>query len=197
MVLPEAVRHLLSIGTVVFLCFVASYSVKAQTYNRVEINRGDFYLNNVKQTDSQVREILGEEIYNQTYVSAQKQRKLGNILMIAGGATAGVGAGLVIAGAAGAFGTLTHTWYYDPSTGKTWGDQYNYDDNLDKMAPIMMIGYGVLAVGTTVLGGGIAFKIIGGKRLQWVEQEANRKMRKDVSLNIGTTKYGVGITMKF
>jgi len=189
-------KHLLTLGTIIILCF-ASFSAKAQMYNRVEMSRGDFYLNNVKQSDAQVRDILGEEIYNQTYVGAQKQRKLGNALIIAGGATAGVGAGLVLAGAAGAMGTLTHTWYYDPNTGRTWGDQYNYNDNLDKMGPIMMIGYGVLTLGAACLSAGLTFKIISAKRLQWVEEEASRKLNQNVSMNVGATRYGLGITMKF
>lgn len=61
----------------------------------------------------------------------------------------------------------------------------------------MMIGYGVLTIGAACLSAGLTFKIISAKRLQWVEEEASRKLNQNVSMNIGATRYGLGVTMKF
>ena len=49
-------------------------------------------------TDQEVFQLIGEDVYNQTYAGACKQYKTGKILTIVGAATAGVGLVGTIAG---------------------------------------------------------------------------------------------------
>lgn len=176
----------------------SSFFPVPQLYNgRVSISKGDFYLNGNKLSEEEIRQVIGNDIYEETYSRAIKQRKLGNTLTIVGAATAGVGGGIALAGVLGAFGTIKHTWYYDPNTGQTWGDQYDYSDNLNKVGPIMIIGYAIFSAGLAALSAGIPLKIIGNKRLDWVEEETNRKLNQQISMNVGFTRHGVGVIVNF
>lgn len=161
-------------------------------------SRGDFFVNGEKLSAEQIRRMVGEDIYFDTYESAIRQRLIGKALTIAGGATAGVGAALFCVGLFGSALFVTDTFYYDPNDpSHTWGHTYSYDDNLDKTKPFLIAGGAALSVGLMALSGGIASSIIGNKRLDWIASDYNQKHRNYAYMSIGPTANGVGLSVRF
>ena len=164
----------------------------------MQYSRGDFSLNGEELSAEQIRQLVGDEVYTQTYEGAVKQRKLGTILTIAGGATAGVGAGLFIGGLISSNLYITESYYYNPKNpSQTWGHKTTYDDNLDKTMPIIIIGEVVMSVGLAALSAGITLSIIGNKRLEWVATDYNQRNGHYALLNVGPTRHGFGVSLTF
>lgn len=165
---------------------------------KMQYSRGDFTLNGEELSADQIRQLVGDEIYTKTYEGAVKQRKLGKILTIVGGATAGVGAGLFIGALISSNLYVTKTYYYNPKNpSQTWGHKTTYDDNLDKTMPVMIIGEVIMSVGLAALNAGIPLSIIGNKRLDWVATDYNQRNGRYALLNVGPTRYGFGVSLTF
>ena len=163
---------------------------------KLEYSRGDFELNGRELTESELYQLIGADVYENTYEGATKQRNLGKGFIISGSITAGVGLTLYLIGALSSVGTVTHTWYED-SNGNHYGDNYSYDDNLSETAPLMIVGGVLLGVGSTLLSAGIPLAIIGNSRLNWIEKDYNEKHGYASTLKFGATKYGMGLTFNF
>ena len=83
------------------VAFIASSVVANAQYRPSTLNQhraGFEDENGHTLTDQEVFELIGEDVYNQTYVGATKQYKTGKILTIVGAATTGVGLVGTIAG---------------------------------------------------------------------------------------------------
>lgn len=171
------------------LCgFVAAFLCLAQNANAQiagPIHRDGAYLADQRGnilSNQEVLTLVGQDIYNQTYVGAQKQYKAGNGLIWGG--VAGVGLGLVGA-------VLTGVQVGK----KNYSDVETALKNDSSIAGMYLASTAVMSAGATALSAGIVLKTIGKKRLNWVEGQANAT--KGYSLNLGATPNGVGIAVRF
>ena len=122
-------------------------------------------------SDFDVKNLIGEQVYYETYLGARHQRKLGVWLASFGAAvTAG---GIVL-----------------ESYGLAWNDSAPYYS-----------GLAVNAVGMAMLGGGIAYLFISRGRLKWVAADYNERnvygRDRSVSLEVGPTTSGMGLSLRF
>ena len=138
-------------------------------------------------TDQEVFQLIGEDVYNQTYVGATKQYKTGKTLIWSG-------AGGLVGGAV----------LYGVGLSKIAGE-VNQNSSKDEIqtalerhpgsAGMVLGGTLLMAAGAIALDAGIPLLIIGKKRLDWVEGQANAA--KGYSLDLGATPYGVGLAVRF
>ena len=122
-------------------------------------------------SDLEAKNLIGEQVYYETYLGARHQRKLGVWLSSFGAAvTAG---GIVL-----------------ESYGLAWYDSAAYYS-----------GLAVNAVGMAMLGGGIAYLFISRGRLKWVAADYNERnvygRDRSVSLEVGPTTSGMGLSLRF
>ena len=135
-------------------------------------------------SNSELIDLVGEDIYEETVRGARVQMKIGTGLIWLG--VACVGAGL-----AGAV-----------YTGYVAVNEYNYDSFWEavksgkEVYSLYSKVAGVLTFGTSAIGAGIPIHIIGRSRLNWVENNYNENAR-DISCNLGLTPSGVGLVLTF
>ncbi|MDD6253957.1 MAG: hypothetical protein PUA96_07930 [Bacteroidales bacterium] len=124
-----------------------------------------------KLSDLEVKNLIGEQVYYETYVGARRQRKVGTWL-------ASFGAAITVGG------TVLK------SHGISWDDPAYYYS-----------GLAVDAVGMAMLGGGIAYLCIGRGRLKWAASDYNERnvygRDRSISLEFGPTSSGVGLSLRF
>ena len=171
-------KFALIIGLVAaFLCLAQNANAQYARQGANIVDKSGYVL-----SDSQLINLVGNDVFQQTVVGARKQYKAGNGLIWGG--VAGIGLGL-----AGA--VLTGI-----KVGKA-----NYNDvetalKSDSSIAAMYLGStAVMSLGTSALSAGIVLKTIGKKRLDWVEGQANAA--KGYSLDLGPTPYGVGLAVRF
>ena len=126
-------------------------------------------------------DLVGNDIYEQTVIGARKQYKAGKSL-IAGGIL-GVGAGL-----AGAVLTGVQAGK------KGYNDLQTAIENEASIAAMYLGSTALTSLGFTAITGGIVFKTIGKKRMDWVVDQANGV---NLTYQIGATPNGVGIAVRF
>ena len=132
-------------------------------------------------SDSQLINVAGQDVFDQTVIGARKQYKAGKSLITGG--ILGIGAGL-----AGA--VLTGV-----KAGKSGYSDLDTAVQNDASIAAMYLGSTALAsLGGTAISGGIILKIIGKKRLDWVSEECNRAT---LTYHIGATPSGVGLAINF
>ena len=176
------------------LCgFVAAFLCLAQNANaqyagpihRQGANLADMRGNVL--SDHEVLSLIGEQIYDETYVGACKQRKAGKTLIWSG--LGGMVGGAVL---------------YGVGLSKIAGqvNQNSSSEEIQKAlegnpgsAGMVLGGTLLMAAGAIALDAGIPLLIIGKKRLDWVEGQANAA--KGYSIDLGTTPYGVGLAVRF
>ena len=168
------------------LCgLVAAFLCLAQNANAQYARKGADLVdqNKVVLSDQDIINLVGNDVFDQTVVGARKQYKAGRGLITGG--IIGIGAGL-----AGAFATgykAGKAGYNDLETALS-------DDG--SIAALYLASTAAASLGFAALSGGIVLKTIGKKRLNWVSEEANR-VSGNVSLNVGATPHGMGITLNF
>lgn len=127
-----------------------------------------FYDDPVPLSSYEVMELFGREVYNETYVGAVKQMKVGKPLIITGVSIAAVGITLAIAGAVG-----------------------ESDD-------LMGIGVIAGAVGVTTMSVGAPLFCVGRARLNWMAEDYNaRQLYPEFTVNFGPQRHGVGFSINF
>ena len=147
-------------------------------------------------TDQEVFRLIGEDVYNQTYVGACKQYKTGKTLIIVGAATAGAGLVGTIAGSVATAYAIDkgHVTYVNKNGQKVVS-------NMDTKAALAVVGLAggitLLTGGIACLGAGIPLNVIGRKRLEWIASEYNHQMVAAPSLRVGLTNNGAGLVMNF
>ena len=146
-------------------------------------------------TDQEVFELIGEDVYNQTYVGATKQYKTGKILTIVGAATTGVGLVGTIAGSvATAYAIENGHVTYETKNGKRVVKDF---DNKAALAAVGFAGgVALLAAGDICLSVGIPLQIIGKKRLNWIADEYNHS-NYSANIRFGAGQYGTGVVLSF
>ena len=146
-------------------------------------------------TDQEVFQLIGEDVYNQTYVGACKQYKTGKILTIVGAATAGVGLVGTIAGSvATAYAIENGHVTYETQNGQKVVKGY------DDKAALAVLGFAagttLLAAGDICLSVGIPLQVIGKKRLNWIADEYNHS-NYSANIRFGAGQYGTGVVLSF
>lgn len=149
-------------------------------------------------TNREVRDLVGEDVYFDTVVGAQKQYRAGRKLLIGG--IIGLGAGYLST----AIGTYTLVANSEDAVRSrqyngNYPDRYEYDsDSFEAAVGGLMAISGILAMaaGSAALSAGIPLKIIGQSRLNWVENDFNDRNR-DFSLEFGAAPHGIGLTLNF
>lgn len=138
--------------------------------------------------DFMVQRLVGETIFNETYVGAVKQYKTGKRLITGG--IIGTGAGLAVSGISlGIFiADYIKIW---GGTNDLWDAFMGAKDSLSWFYR----GFSIAGVGASVLTAGIVFKTIGWKRLEWVADEYNS--RHPATLEFGLGEYGPGLVYRF
>ena len=148
-------------------------------------------------SNQEIRDLVGEDIYFETVVGAQKQYRAGRKLIVGG--IIGLGAGYLST----AIGTYTLVENSERivhhHNSDNYPDRYDYDtDSFGTVVGGLMAFSGILAMaaGSAALSAGVPLKIIGQSRLNWVENDFNERNR-DFSLEFGAAPHGVGLTLKF
>jgi len=132
-------------------------------------------------SDTQLINLVGQNVFDETVVGARKQYKAGNGLIWGGVAGLCVGlAGTVFTGV-----KLANSSYTDLETAIT---------NDSSIAAMYLASTAVMSLGGTLFSGGIVFKTIGKKRLNWVADQANGVK---LSYHVGATPSGVGLALQF
>lgn len=167
--------------------------------NHAEISRGEFYLNGRELSDWEIRQVIGDEIFNETYAPALRQRRAGLILVPIGAVLTGVGGLVTIIGAATMGSTVN---YSSTSTPGTWeqdaSGRIRYYGRSVASASTLLAGVGLFTAGSLTLGAGIPLLVIGQRRLNWVEDAANEKLsQKGASLNLSSSPNGFGLCLAF
>lgn len=129
-------------------------------------------------SDKEVRLLVGDEIFQKTYVGARRQYNAG-IALLSGG-LAGVGAGIALMVTADNSGVRSDNYYgYDECDGRA------------ALGALLMIAGGVC------IDVGVPFLIIGKRRLSWIAEDYNMKNSPAYSFNIEGTSNGVGLVIRF
>ena len=176
------------------LCgFVAAFLCLAQNANAQiagPIHRDGAYLADQRGnilSNQEVLTLVGQDIYNQTYVGAQKQRKAGKALI-----WSGVG-GMVGGGVLYGLGFSKIADKVNQNSSKD--DIQKAFEGAPGSAGMVLGGTLLMAAGAIALDAGIPLAIIGKKRLDWVADNYNG--RKNLAYQVGATPNGVGIAVRF
>jgi hypothetical protein len=170
-----------------FLCLTQNANAQYATY--LQRHRGS--LMNERGTiltDAQVLDLVGDEIFNETYVGAKKQYKVGRKLV--GGGAAGTIVGLALLGT-GAVIVDQNTHYAEDGTTIIYDDEAKTD-----VGVVLALGGALMSsLSAAALAVGIPFSVIGKKRLNWIADNYNAG--GNMTYRIGATPNGVGIALNF
>ena len=191
---------------IAILCgLVAALLCLAQRANAqyVQIHRdGAGFVDNrgMHLSNQEIRDLVGEDVYFDTVVGAQKQYRIGRNLIRGGAITAGAGlvsalTGVALIAANSEDRLVVHN---DPQYYGYRERVYTDEDEFATATGALFLvgGYLAMFTGATLLEVGIPLKIIGQSRLNWVENDYNDYSR-NVSLHVGAAPNGVGLTLKF
>ena len=128
-------------------------------------------------SDAEVLDLIGAQIYNETYVGATKQYNAGKQLIAWG--IVGSGAGLLSAMIGGVIYALG-------------ANEGNY--TLAQLGGITLYGGALLmSVGSSLLAAGIPLNVIGKSRLNWIADDYNGKQEPPVTLRLTGCSAGTGL----
>ena len=151
-------------------------------------------------TNQEIRDLVGEDVYFDTVVGAQKQYRAGRNLIRSGAITAGAGLVSALTGVAliAANSEDRLVVYNDPQYYGYRERVYTDEDEFASATGALFLvgGYLAMFTGAALLEVGIPLKIIGQSRLNWVENDYNDYSR-NVSLHVGAAPNGVGLTLRF
>jgi hypothetical protein len=171
-----------------FLCLLAAFLCIAQSANAqyaTSLHREHGNLvdgRGLTLSDTEVLNLIGDEIYNETYVGAKKQCKAGRTLIWSGAAGMVAGAGMMLYGQY----LFTDSPYMNGMGTETEG----------KIGYALCLGGLLLELtGSAALDAGIPLSIIGKKRLDWVADNYNGGV--NLTYHVGATPNGFGLTLRF
>ncbi len=133
-------------------------------------------------TDNEVLNLIGDDIFNETYVGAKRQCRAGRTLIWSGAAGTVVGLGMMIWGQ-----ELFTDSPYLPGLGVATQGQVG----------LALCAGGLLlsSLGSAALDVGIPLSIIGKRRLNWVADNFNSGI--NLTCHVGATPHGLGLTLQF
>ena len=174
-----------------FLCL--THNANAQYVQRHKANLVDANGNIL--SDAQVLDLVGEEIFHETYVGAKKQYNAGRKMLIGGAIGAGAGLATTLIGFNLAYDSAYLTdrgiVAYRNETEATIGFICDVCNELANRGVRVIVA----GLGLSVLEAGIPLHIIGKKRLDWVAEEGSKA--SNLTLHAGATPNGFGITLNF
>lgn len=173
---------------VAFLALGASFARAQVMPSSISVKKGVFYDDSGNAINPSVlASIIGDEIYNETYVGASKQYKAGKNLIIWGAVGAGVG---FVTYAVALASYVAKYPKLDPTQPSTWP----IDSSLSLAAGGLVVG----ALGSACLAAGIPLNVIGKSRMNWIASDYNEK-HSNVSLNLTGSQagYGLGLALRF
>jgi len=174
---------------ILFVMAVLSASAQAPTLQRY----GRFLtMNGSIIPDEEMRYILSEDVYNDTYVGARKQLETARKIRTYSIIGAGVGAAGIIGGTIGLALSDTTSDYVEGET-----DIHFTDSDVANLL-LLTSGITLFVAGTTGIGASIAFEQIGRRRLDWVAEDYNSgNHASKVRLDLGAQDHGFGLALKF
>lgn len=133
-------------------------------------------------SDNEVMNLIGDEIYNATYLGAKKQCKIGRTLIWSGVAGMVAGTGMMMWGQE----LFTDSPYMQGIGTETEG----------KVGLALCVG-GLLvnSLGSAALNVGIPLSIVGNKRLDWIADNYNGSA--NLTFQVGAAPNGFGLTLRF
>lgn len=175
---------------ILLLMLIPAYAALAQYVpSQIEQKKGCLLDDNGEvMPDYMVQRLVGDDIYNQTYVGAVKQYKTGKRLITGG---------IIVAGAGVAVSSVSLGIFMADYI-KIWGGTQNLWDAFtgakDSLSWFYR-GFSIAGVGASVFTMGLIFKTIGWKRLEWVAEEYNN--RHPAVLEFGVGEFGTGLVYRF
>lgn len=161
---------------------VASPYVAPGFGNQGKLVRDDdeLFINGHELGDEEIKAVIGEQLWNDTFASARGQFKVGKVLTNIGIPFTAAGGGLMVAGfiVAAAGGSSAY----------------------EAGAILVGVGAPFMSVGLTLMSIGIPLKCIGNGRMEWVVGEANKNngfAMQQPKVNFGLQQYGVGVALRF
>ena len=167
------------------LCLTQNASAQYARKGANIVDRNGYVL-----SDSQLINVVGQDVFDQTVVGARKQYKSGKKLIWGG-----------IAGIAAGFAGVVYSIVKLNDAGYQNLDLTNPDhiktvlDNDPSIAAMYLGSSALTSLGGTAFTAGVVLKTIGKKRLNWVEEQANAA--RGYSLNVGATQNGLGLYLTF
>ncbi len=131
--------------------------------------KGDYSIGGSRLTEDALHNLIGEENYYETYLQAQKQRRIGLPVGLAG-------AGLLVA---------TVGWYA------------LFIDSPDIHESTVVISSAITGTLGLVAGAGLAYYFIGKARLKWIADDYNRRNGYAAAWQLGPAPHGLGLTYSF
>lgn len=131
--------------------------------------KGDYSMSGKQLSEEELFNLIGEKTYYETYLGAQKQRKVGLPVGI-------VGAGILGATTAWYLIGIDAPWIHESTVVVT-----------------SSIGWTL----GTLAGAGLAYYCIGNARLKWIAEDYNRRTGIASTLSFGPAPHGVGLTLNF
>ncbi|MGN0188278.1 MAG: hypothetical protein ACI395_02060 [Candidatus Cryptobacteroides sp.] len=158
----------------------AGENLAASVPGHLTYSSGSLYSNGIKLSNSELSTMLSKESY-QNYLGAKKMHTAGEVLVIVGSIIEGAGIGFA---SAGAF--------------KIAESAYNGEDYRLRHAACLTVGAAGMVVGAACLGAGIPLFCVGKHRIKVAGSEYNLAHGyPEISLNLGSTRNGFGISFNF
>lgn len=153
------------------VALLACISAKAQTPAGYLFyaGKGDYSMSGKQLSEEELFNLIGEKTYYETYLGAQKQRKVGLPVGI-------VGAGILGATTAWYLIAIDAPWIHEKTVVAT-----------------SSIGWTL----GTLAGAGFVYYCIGTARLKWIADDYNRRSGITGTLSFGPAPHGIGLTMTF
>lgn len=163
---------------------VASPYVAPGFGNQGKLIRDDdqLFINGHELGDEEIKAVIGEQLWQETFASARGQFKAGKVLTNIGIPFAAAGGGLMIAGLIlAATTTSTRSSTYEAA------------------AILVGVGAPFFGTGLTLMSIGIPLRCIGNGRMEWVVDETNRNSgyAMQPKVNFGFQQHGVGVSINF
>jgi len=177
---------------VLLLALLPAFQARAQYVpQRIEQEKGRLLDDKGEvMPDFMVQRLVGDQIYEDTYLGARKQYKTGKRLIVPG--LIGMGVGVAATGVATVKFFSNYIEMWGPPTEDSWA---HLGEATDSVSWIYR-GIGIVGVGYAMFTAGLIFKTIGWKRLEWVADEYNEG-QKAPSVRIGQGQYGAGLVINF
>lgn len=164
-------RKIIQLALAAGLIVLSGFSARAQSpsgYLHYD-GRGDYSISGRQISEPELHDLIGDSLYYETYLPAQKQRRIGLPIGI-------VGASLLAA---------TGVWYA-VAIDAPWIHEKDV-----VISSAIAGGIGLVA------SAGLALHFIGNGRLKWIAQDYNRRNGYAADFDFGATRYGIGFTVHF
>ncbi len=163
---------------------------------KLQYTKGGYTLDGKTLTPSQLRQLIGDQAYYQTYENAVKKRKTGKTLSILGGITLAGGAAVAGIGLLNK-GQSAEIQYYDADNPEIIYGTATAAGGTGKLSPLVIGGGVAMALGATFLIIGIPISSGGTRQLKGIADNYNRRSGYGAVLNISPAPYGISLALRF